>query len=60
MPVESKAQQRFAFANPDKFGGESKVESEWAQHGKKYRALPERAGKKHEKQMRHTTRKRSS
>jgi hypothetical protein len=60
MPVHSKAQQAFAFANPDKFGGKAKVESEWAQHGAAYRALPARVGKKHEKHLRHVTRPRSS
>ena len=60
MPVHSKAQQRFAYANPDKFGGKAKVESEWAQHGAAYRALPARVGKKHEKHLRHVTRPRSS
>ena len=60
MPVKSKAMQRFAFANPEKFGGKAIVESEWAQHGAAYRALPARVGKKQEKHVRHVTRPRSS
>jgi hypothetical protein len=60
MPVVSRAQQKFAFANPEKFGGKAKVESEWAQHGAAYRALPARVGKKHEKHLRRVTRPRSS
>lgn len=60
MPVRSKAEQAFAFANPEKFGGKAKVESEWAQHGAAYRALPARVGKKHEKHLRTVTRPRSS
>jgi hypothetical protein len=60
MPVESKAQQKFAFANPEKFGGAKKVENDWAQHGAAYKALPERVAKKPEKHLRHVTRPRSS
>jgi len=60
MPVVSKAEQRFVYANPEKFGGKKKVESEWAQHGAAFRALPERVAKKPEKLKRHVTRPRSS
>lgn len=29
MPFSSKAQERFAFANPEKFGGKQNILEEW-------------------------------
>lgn len=29
MPFKSKAQERFAFANPEKFGGKKHILEEW-------------------------------
>lgn len=45
MPAKSKAQLRFIEANPGKFGGKAKVQSEWAGpvKGKK---LPNKVAKK--------------
>jgi hypothetical protein len=58
MPFESKAQQRFAHANPEKFGGEEGLK-EW-DAATKSKKLPER---KHPKpkaaqRTRHTARPR--
>jgi len=44
MPFGSKAQQRFAHANPEKFGGERGLK-EWDQ-STDFKSLPERKGKK--------------
>lgn len=44
MPFKSKAQERFAFANPDKFGGKKHILEEWAKVTP--RNIPERVGKK--------------
>lgn len=62
MPVVSKAQQRFVEANPEKFGGKKKVQSEWAQSGAAFNALPEHVGDKKpkHKMLRHVTRPRHS
>jgi hypothetical protein len=44
MPFVSAAQQRFAHANPQKFGGEKKL-AEWDQ-STDFKTLPERKKKK--------------
>jgi hypothetical protein len=44
MPFKSEAQQRFAHANPEKFGGESKL-AEW-DRSTDFKNLPARAGKR--------------
>ena len=40
MPFLSRAQQRFAYANPEKFGGKAKL-GEWSQ-ATNFSKLPER------------------
>lgn len=44
MPFKSKAQQRFAYAHPDKFGGKQGLE-EWS-GDTNFSSLPERKKKK--------------
>ncbi len=44
MPFESKAQQRWAYANPEKLGGESKLK-EWSA-ATDFKSLPEKKTKK--------------
>lgn len=43
MPFESKAQQRFAYANPEKFGGKEKL-AEWSS-ATDFSTLPEKKKK---------------
>lgn len=43
MPFESEAQQRFAYANPEKFGGKKKL-AEWSA-ATDFDTLPERKRK---------------
>jgi len=45
MPFESKAQQRFAYAHPDKFGGKSKL-AEWSA-ATNFKKLPEKKSLAH-------------
>jgi hypothetical protein len=45
MPFESKAQQRFAYAHPEKFGGKKKL-AEWSA-ATNFKTLPEKRGLRH-------------
>lgn len=45
MPIRSKAQLRFLFANPHRIGGPEKLQ-EWIRETPNLHALPERVGTK--------------
>lgn len=47
MPFQSKSQQRWAYANPEKLGGKAKVK-EWSD-ATDYSALPEKKSEKPKK-----------
>lgn len=55
MPFKSKAQERFAFANPQKFGGKKNILEEWMEVTP--RNLPEhvKPKKKQTKKEKHGT-----